>query len=174
MRFAGVLLRPQVAESPALATSPPRNLATIRPVGMHLGDEVEIVTDSFASVGAPLGAIGVIVDDWADGSNDVEVSDPESGEMIARFRAAEGEIIPHPRTVLAKEHREHGFLFGRGDDLGAPPGDPPAATPKQFAGMPGSSNGAWYGNELPPEDAKLTGDIPWELREEPPTGPIFN
>ena len=142
--------------------------------GMHLGDEVEIVTDSFAPLGAPLGSIGVIVDDWADGSNDVAVSDPESGEMVARFRAAKGEIVPHPEAVPEKEPREHGILFGRGDDLGAPPGDPPAATPQQFAGMPGRGNGAWYGNEPPPEDGILVGEIPWELRDEPPSGPIFH
>ncbi|MCU1552486.1 MAG: hypothetical protein JWR36_3046, partial [Glaciihabitans sp.] len=104
---------------------------------MHLGDAVEVVTDSFATLGAPRGAVGVIVDDWADGSKDVEVSDPETGEVVARIRTAESEIRLYAGTI--KEPRKHGLLFGRGDDLGAPPGDPPSATPKQFGGMPGSS-----------------------------------
>jgi hypothetical protein len=118
--------------------------------GMHLGDEVEIVTDSFASVGVPSGAIGVIVDDWADGSNDVEVTDPQTGELVARFRAAEGEIRSYSGTVTVREPREHGLLFGRGDDLGAPPGDPPSATPKQFGRMPGTNNGPWFAPRTSP------------------------
>jgi hypothetical protein len=142
---------------------------------LHLGDEVELVTDRFAAEGAPLGAIGVIVDDWADGSNDVEVSDPNTGDVVARVRAAEGEIVLRVPPVPEKEPREHGLIFGRGDDLGAPPGDPPAPPGSQFGGMPwGGSEGPWYGVELPPEDTKLDGDIPWELRDEPPTGPVFH
>jgi hypothetical protein len=140
----------------------------------HLGDEVEIVTDRFEAAGAPLGSVGVIVDDWADGSNDVEVSDPNTGEVVARVRAVGGEIIPHETPVPMKEPREHGILFGRGDDLGAPVGDPPAPSGSQFGGMPGSRTGAWYDGDNPPEEGEPVGDIPWELREEPPTGPIFN
>jgi hypothetical protein len=116
----------------------------------------------------------VIVDDWADGSNDVEVSDTETGGSVVRIRAAESDIRSYPGTVNAKEPREHGILFGRGDDLGAPPGDPPSPPGSQFGGMPyGGTNGPWFGGELPPEDAKLTDEIPWELRDEPPSGPTF-
>ena len=138
---------------------------------LHLGDEVEIVTDRFAAEGAPLGSVGVIVDDWADGSNDVEVTDPHSGEVVARVRAAEDDIIPHA-TVPTKEPREHGILFGRGDDLGAPVGGAPSAPGSQFAGLNGAGARVWYGEEVPPE-GKLEGDIPWELRDEPPSGPVL-
>jgi hypothetical protein len=141
--------------------------------GMHLGDEVEIVTDNFAELGAPRGAIGVIVDDWADGSNDVEVTDPETGETLARFRAAEDETRPHADSEAVKEPREHGVIFGRGDDLGAPAGDPPSPPGSQFGGMPGGGGRAWETEELPPPDAPFDGDIPWELQDEPPTGPIL-
>lgn len=141
---------------------------------LHLGDEVEFVTDAFAEQKAPRGTIGVIVDDWADGSNDVEITDPHSGELVARIRAAEGDIQLYSGPIEVKEPRKHGILFGRGDDLGAPPGDPPSPVPSPFGGMPGRSNGPWYGRESPPEDAQLTDDIPWELRDEPPSEPVFN
>ena len=139
---------------------------------LHLGDDVEIVTDRFGAEGVPLGSIGVIVDDWADGSNDVEVSDADTGEVVARVRAAEGELIPHPTTGPPKEPREHGILFGRGDDLGAPVGDAPAPSGSQFGGMPGSGPWAWTGSEPPPE-GQLEGEVPWELRDEPQTGPVI-
>jgi hypothetical protein len=139
---------------------------------LHLGDEVELVTDRFAADGAPLGAVGVIVDDWADGSNDVEVSDPDTGAVVARVRAAEGEIVLHVPAVPEKEPREHGLIFGRGDDLGAPVGGAPSPPGSQFAGLNGDSGGAWYGATPPPE-GELEGDIPWELREQPPTGPVL-
>jgi hypothetical protein len=142
--------------------------------GMHLGDEVEIVTDGFASLGAPRGAIGVIVDDWADGSNDVEVSDLKTGKVIARFRAAESDIRPYSGPLTPKEPREHGILFGRGDDLGAPPGDAPSPPGSQFGGIPGSGPYVWGDSAPPPEDAELTGEIPWELRKQPPSGPTFH
>ncbi len=140
--------------------------------GMHLGDEVEIVTDKFAPLGAPTGAIGVIVDDWADGSKDIEVSDSRTGEVVARFRATEDEVRPYSGPTTVKEPREHGVLFGRGDDLGAPPGSAPAPPGSQFGGIPGSSY-VWGDSEPPPE-GELEGDIPWELRDEPPSGPIFH
>jgi len=141
---------------------------------VHLGDEVEIVTDAFAAVGAPRGAIGVIVDDWADGSNDVEVTDSQTQELVARFRAAESDIRPYSGHATVKEPREHGILFGRGDDLGAPAGDPPASPPNQFGGMPGITTGLWPLEQPPLDDGELTGEIPWELKEEPPSGPIFH
>ena len=142
---------------------------------MHLGDEVEVISDTFASLGAPRGAVGVILDDWADGSNDVEVTHPVSGEVLARFRAAEGDIRPYGGRVFAKEPRTHGLVFGRGDDLGAPPGDPPSAPGSQFGGLPtGGTNGPWPVSEPAPEVGEISGDIPWELRDEPPSGPIVH
>ena len=139
---------------------------------LHLGDEVEIVSDRFAADGAPRGSVGVIVDDWADGSNDIEVSDAVTGDVVARVRAAEGEIISHATAVPRKDAREHGILFGRGDDLGAPVGGAPSPPGSQFAGLNGAGAEPWYGTEVPPE-GKLEGDIPWELRDEPQTGPII-
>jgi hypothetical protein len=139
---------------------------------LHLGDDVEIVTDRFTAEGAPLGSIGIIVDDWADGSNDVEVSDAITGNVVARVRAAEGEIIPHATTVPITETREHGILFGRGDDLGAPVGGAPSAPGSQFAGLNGAGARVWYGEDVPPE-GEIEGDVPWELRDEPPSGPVL-
>jgi hypothetical protein len=142
--------------------------------GLHLSDPVEVVTDEFASLGAPRGAVGIIIDEWADGSNDVEVSDAQTGEVVARFRASEDEIRPYSGTVTMKEAREHGILFGRGDDLGAPVGDPPAAKGSQFGGIPGNRSGVWPVGDPSPDDAEDVGEIPWELRSEPPSGPIFH
>jgi hypothetical protein len=141
---------------------------------LHLGDEVEVTTDTFAPLGVPRGAIGVIVDDWADGSNDVEVRHPETGDVIARFRAAETEIRVYRGAVSVGEPRKHGLIFGRGDDLGAPPGDPPSPPGSQFGGLPiGGTTGPWFGAEHPPEDGQLTGEIPWELRDDPPAGAVI-
>jgi hypothetical protein len=142
--------------------------------GMHLGDEVEIITDSFAQQGVSKGAIGVIVDDWADGSNDIEVSDPKTGEVVARFRAAEDQVRPYSGRITVKEPREHGILFGRGDDLGPDVEEPPS--PGLFGPLPipGYAPAPIAFSQAPAEDAKLLGDIPWELRDEPPTEPVFN
>jgi hypothetical protein len=139
---------------------------------LHLGDEVEIVTDRFEADGAPRGSRGYIVDDWSDGSNDVEVSDPESGDVIARVRAAPDEILPCAQPVPEYPPREHGILFGRGDDLGAPVGGAPSPPGSQFAGLNGAGSRAWFGTEPPPE-GEIEGDIPWELKDEPQTGPVF-
>jgi hypothetical protein len=140
---------------------------------IHLGDEVEVVTDSFESVGAPRGSIGVVVDDWTDGSNDVEVSDPQSGQVVARIRAAENDIRLHTGPGNEKEPREHGVIFGRGDDLGYPTGDPPAPPGSQFGGLPGGGSRSWAPVELPPADAPFEGDVPWELKDQPPSGPTL-
>jgi hypothetical protein len=72
--------------------------------------------------------------------------------------------------MTEKEPREHGILFGRGEELGdnveAPPTGPPPVLP-------------WYGEPVPfgappEEDVELTGEIPWELRDEPPRGPVIH
>ncbi len=141
---------------------------------MHLGDDVEVVTDRFASVGAPLGVIGVIVDDWADGSNDVEISDPETGEVVARIRAAEDEIRPYSGPYSVREPRKHGIIFGRGDDLGPDVEEPPMPAGAGAIQIPGYTSAPLAFSQPPAETAELVGDIPWELRDEPPTGPIFH
>ena len=72
--------------------------------------------------------------------------------------------------MTQKEPRENGILFGRGEELGddveAPPTGPPPVLP-------------WYGEPVPfgappEEDVELTGEIPWELRDEPPRGPVIH
>jgi hypothetical protein len=142
--------------------------------GMHLSDEVEVVTDRFSSLGAPRGAVGVIVDDWADGSNDVEVSDPGTGEVVAHFRAAEDEIRPYSGPVVVKEAREHGILFGRGDELGADVEAPPMPYAVGDFRIPGYTPAPMAFSQPPVEDVELVGEVPWELREEPPSEPIFH
>src|SRR5665213_4306795 len=142
--------------------------------GMHLGDEVVIVTDSFALLGAPRGAVGVIVGDWADGSNDVEVSDPETGEVIAHFRGAEDDIRPDSGPATVKEPREHGILLGRGDELAGDVEEPPMPARWGLMQIPGYSTPPIAFSEPPKEEVTLTGEIPWELRDEPPSGPIFH
>lgn len=139
---------------------------------LHLGDPVEIVTDKFSPLGAPRGAVGVIVDDWSDGSNDVEVSDPDTGEAIARFRAAEDEIAPYLKPFTAKESREHGILFGRGAELGKDVEEPPMS--EQWIGIPAYGPAPIAFKEPPKEEVEVVGDVPWELRDEPPTGPTFH
>lgn len=142
--------------------------------GMHLSDRVEIVTDRFSPLGAPKGTVGIIVDDWADGSNDVEVSDPETGDVIAHFRAAEDEIRPYSGPITVKEAREHGILFGRGDELGADVEEPPMPYRAAVFRIPGYATPPVAFSQPPAEDVELTGDVPWELRDEPPTEPIFH
>jgi hypothetical protein len=142
--------------------------------GMHLSDQVEIVTDRFSPLGAPRGAIGVVVDDWADGSNDVEVSNPETGNVLAHFRAAEDEIRPYSGPIRVKDPREHGILFGRGDDLEVDVEEPPMPDRRSAMQIPGYSPAAMAFSQPPGEDAELAGEIPWELRNEPPTEATFH
>jgi hypothetical protein len=139
----------------------------------HLGDHVEIITDSFTSLGAPRGSIGVIAGDWADGSNDVEISDPATGEVVARVRAAEGEIRPYSGPFMVKEPREHGVLLGRGDELGGDVEEPPMPEWGPIL-IPGYGTAPIAFSEPPREDIELTGEIPWELRDKPASGPIFH
>ena len=141
---------------------------------MHLSDRVEIVSDSYASLGAPRGSIGVIVDDWADGSIDVEVSNPKTGEVIARFRAGEDEIRPYSGTATVKEPRKHGIIFGRGDELGDDVEEPPMPKRWGWIPIPVYNSAPLAFSEPPEEDVELVGDVPWELRDEPPAGPIFH
>jgi hypothetical protein len=139
---------------------------------LHLGDAVEVVTDRFSDDGVPRGSVGYIVDDWADGSYDVDVIDPATGDVAGRIRAAHGEVKPHSAPDVAETNpvREHGILFGRGDDLGAPVGGAPSPPGSQFAGLNGAGAEPWFSG-APPE-GELKGDIPWELRDEPPSTPM--
>jgi hypothetical protein len=141
---------------------------------LHLSDQVEIVTDSFASLGAPRGSIGVIVDDWADGSNDVEVSDPKTGELVVRIRASGDDVRPYSGPVTVKEPRKHGIIFGRGDELGDDVEEPPMPKRWGWIPIPVYNSAPMAFSEPPTEEIELTGEIPWELRDEPPTGPIFH
>jgi hypothetical protein len=71
--------------------------------------------------------------------------------------------------MTEKEPRERGLIFGRGDELeGAeePPTGPPPILP-------------WYGSPVPfgsppDEDVTVTGEVPWELRDEPPSSPVIH
>jgi hypothetical protein len=141
---------------------------------LHLGDEVEIVTDDFTGQGAPRGSIGVIVDDWADGSNDVEVRDPRTGEVLARVRASVDEIRLYNGPELVREPRKHGIIFGRGDELGDDVEEPPMSAGFALLQIPGYTPAPMAFSQPPTEEADLEGDIPWELKDEPPTGPIFH
>lgn len=140
---------------------------------LHLADQVEIVTDKFASLGAPRGSIGVIVDGWADGSNDVEVSDPETDEVVARFRASEDEIRPYSGPVPSKESHKHGIVLDRGGKARRDVEEPPMAA-GWGAQIPGWGGAPVAFGAPPDEEVELVGDIPWELRDEPPSGPIFH
>jgi hypothetical protein len=142
--------------------------------GTHLGDQVEIITDKFAASGAPRGSVGVIVDDWSDGSNDIEVSDAKTGEIVARIRATEAEVKPYSGPIATKEPRKHGILFGRGDELGDDVEEPPMSGAWGAITIPGYAPAPIAFSTPPAEDAKLTGEIPWELREQPPSGPILH
>jgi hypothetical protein len=141
---------------------------------LHLGDAVEVITNNFAEQGAPRGSIGVIVDDWADGSNDVEVSDPKTGEVVARFRAAEDEIQAYSGPITEKHPRHHGFIFGRGDELADDVEEPPMPVRMTALQIPGYSPAPLPFSSPPPEEVDVVGDVPWELQDEPPTGPTFH
>ncbi len=67
------------------------------------------------------------------------------------------------------EPREHGLIFGRGDELPAGTDEPPLGPPPVLP---------WYGSPVPfgspPDEAvELAGDIPWELRDPPQTKPTI-
>ncbi len=141
--------------------------------GIHLGDEVEIVTDEFAASGAPRGMIGVVVDEWADGSSDVEVTDPQ-GAVVVRFRATDEEIRPYLGSAAVREPRRHGILFGRGEELAPDVEEPPMPDRRGGLRIVGYSPAPVAFSEPPKEEIELTGDIPWELQDEPPTGPTFH
>ena len=138
---------------------------------LHLGDEVEILTDAFAADGAPRGSVGIIVDDWADGSNDVEVHDPKTGDVVARVRVPEQDARLYTGPKEVKEPRHHGIIFGRGDDLGQPVGLPDSADP--LLNLYPNSRAVGPVGDIPPEGEISKEDEPWELQDAPQTGPII-
>jgi hypothetical protein len=70
-----------------------------------------------------------------------------------------------------KEPREHGLIFGRGDDLGEDVEPPPMASqaPVASLGIPGYSPPPIPFGDPPPEPVTIEGEIPWELRDDPST-----
>ncbi len=72
--------------------------------------------------------------------------------------------------MTEKEPREHGILFGRGDELDDNVEEPPMGPAPILP---------WYGSPVPfgvppEEDVTLTGEVPWELRDEPPSTPVIH
>ena len=69
--------------------------------------------------------------------------------------------------MTAKEPREHGILFGRGDELGDDVEEPPMAYTPGAIRIAGYSPGPIAFGAPPEEEIALVGAIPWELRDEP-------
>jgi hypothetical protein len=65
-----------------------------------------------------------------------------------------------------KEPREHGILFGRGDELGDNVEEPPMAYQPFAIKIPVYGPGPVAFGAPPTEPVELTGDIPWELQDE--------
>ena len=70
-----------------------------------------------------------------------------------------------------KEPREHGILFGRGDELGDDVEEPPMAYQPFAIRIPVYGPGPVAFGEPPKEAVELTGDIPWELQDESASDP---
>jgi len=64
-----------------------------------------------------------------------------------------------------KEPREHGLIFGRGDELPAGTEEPPLASPPLGVSIYGPPVQIAFGDP-PPEKVELVGDVPWELRDD--------
>ena len=64
---------------------------------------VRLRTDRYRDEGVGAGAIGVVVENWGDGSYEVEFSDPTTGETIALLTlpAGEVEVVPHAGATSA-------------------------------------------------------------------------
>jgi hypothetical protein len=72
-----------------------------------------------------------------------------------------------------KEPREHGILFGRGEDLGDDVEEPPMAYQPFAIRIPVYGPGPVAFGAPPPEEVELTGEIPWELRDESTSKPVI-
>lgn len=55
-------------------------------------DRVRVIADRFAEIGAPAGSIGYVIERYADGALEIEVSDPSSGASLAQFVADAGDL----------------------------------------------------------------------------------
>lgn len=67
-----------------------------------------------------------------------------------------------------KEPREHGLIFGRGDDLPDGVEEPPVgASP---FGVPIYGPGPIPFGDPPREKVEIEGEVPWELRDDPADG----
>ena len=64
--------------------------------------------------------------------------------------------------------RDHGIIFGRGDELGDDVEEPPMAARPGGLQMPGYVPAPIAFGEPPAEEIELAGEIPWELRDEAP------
>lgn len=57
---------------------------------------VTLVSDAYEAEGAVRGMIGYVIEVHGDGSLEVELSDPSTGENVASIVAAEHELIETP------------------------------------------------------------------------------
>ena len=58
----------------------------------ELFDNVRLGTDQFAELGVPAGSIEYVIEKYADGAMEIEVSNSLSGETIAEFVAEVGDL----------------------------------------------------------------------------------
>jgi hypothetical protein len=65
--------------------------------------------------------------------------------------------------VDEKEPREHGLIFGRGDDLPKDVEEPPFG---HIPVIPLYGPAAVPFGDPPPETVDIVGDVPWELRDD--------
>jgi len=70
-----------------------------------------------------------------------------------------------------REPREHGIIFGRGDDVADDVEEPPMAYQPFAIQIPVYGPGPVAFGAPPKEEVELTGDIPWELQDEPTAKP---
>ena len=74
--------------------------------------------------------------------------------------------------MTEKVPREHGILFGRGEELADDVEEPPMAYQPFAIKIPVYGPGPVAFGAPPTEEIALAGDIPWELRDEPPREPV--
>jgi hypothetical protein len=68
--------------------------------GFELFDRVRILGNRLELEGAPAGTVGYVIERYADGALEVEVSNPATGETIAMVVATESELehAPEPKA----------------------------------------------------------------------------
>ena len=62
--------------------------------------------------------------------------------------------------------RDHGIIFGRGDDLGDDLEEPPMAFPPLGFQVPGYQAAPIAFGDAPIEEVTVVGEVPWELRDD--------